>query len=343
MVAGVVMTTVKHMDLDALTASRREEWARLEELSRTRRPTSAEVDELVARYRSASSDLAEIKTSAGRSIEGDHLSTLLARARLRLTGAPENPLRQLPRFFALQLPAALYGLRWTTLWVAIGFVVVATVVASWIARDPQTLAALGSAAQLERYAEQDFTGYYSENPAAVFAGTVWTNNAWIAAQCVMFGITGFWPVMVLVQNAVGIGTAAAVLFAHGRGDVFLLYIAPHGQLELTCIFVAAAAGLHMFWALVAPGARRRADAVAAAGRSLATVAIGLVLALALAGLVEGFVTAQPWPWPVKIGIGTLALGVLLFTMLVVGRRAASAGETGDLTEYEAGTRPLVAG
>lgn len=337
------MRTVKQMDLDALTAARRAEWARLDELSRARRLTSVEVNGFVAHYRSASADLADMKTSAGRSPQADHVSTLLSRARLRLTGTPENVLRQLPRFFALQLPAALYRLRWTTLAIGLGFVAVSTLVAAWIARDPAALASLGPQAALAQYAEHDFTEYYSENPAAVFAGTVWTNNAWIAAQCVLFGITGFWPVMVLVQNAVGVGTAAAVLFAHGRGDVFLQHIAPHGQLELTCIFVAAAAGLHIFWALVAPGPRSRGAALAAAGRSLATVAVGLVLALALAGIVEGFVTPQPWPWAVKIGIGTLALGVFLAYMLVVGRRAARHGETGDLTEYEAGTPVLVAG
>jgi len=340
---GVGMGTVNHMDLDALTAARRAEWARLDELGRMRDLTGAEVDELVARYRSASADLAELKTAAGRSTEGDHLSTLLARARLRLTGTPDNVLRQVPRFFALQLPAALYRLRWTTLVVGLAFLAIGTLVAGWISRDPALLAALGDEMDLERYAQDDFVDYYSENPAAVFAGTVWTNNAWIAAQCVLFGITGVWPVMVIMQNAVGVGTAAAVLFAHGRGDVFLLYIAPHGQLELTCIFVAAAAGLHIFWAWVAPGARTRSEALAAAGRSLATVAVGLVLALALAGLVEGFVTGQPWPWPVKIGIGTVALGLFLWYMLVVGRRAVQRGETGDLTEYEAGTRRLVAG
>lgn len=337
------MGTVNHMDLDALTAARRGEWARLDDLGRTSRLTGAEVDELVARYRSASADLAEIKTAAGRSTEGDHLSTLLARARLRLTGASDNMLRQLPRFFRWQLPAALYRLRWTTLVVALGFFVVAALTATWIARDAAVLAALGGEAELAYYAEHEFADYYSRNPAAVFAGTVWTNNAWIAAQCVLFGITGFWPVMVIIQNAVGVGTAAAVLFAHGRGDVFLLFIAPHGQLELTCIFVAAAAGLHIFWAVVAPGPRSRGEALSAAGRSLATVAVGLVLALAVAGLIEGFVTAQPWPWPVKIGIGTLALALFLGYMLVVGRRAAAAGETGDLTEYEAGTPRLVAG
>ena len=66
-------------------------------------------------------------------------------------------------------------------------------------------------------------------------------------------------------------------------------------------------------------------------------------ALALSGVVEGFVTGQPWPWWLKIGIGALALGVFLFYMLFVGRRAARAGETGGLTAYEAGTPRLVSG
>lgn len=331
------------MDLDALTAARREEWARLDDLSRSRRLSGADVDELVTRYRAASADLADAKTSAGRTPQSDHVSTMLARARLRLTGAPENVTRQIPRFFALQLPAALYRVRWTTLAIAVGFVAVAAVVALWVSGDPALVASLGSRAQLEQYAENEFTEYYSENPAAVFAGTVWTNNAWIAAQCVLFGITGVWPVMVLVQNAVGIGTAAAVMIAFGRADVFALYILPHGLLELTCIFVAGAAGLQIFWAWVAPGPRPRGESLAGAGRSLATIAIGLVIALGVSGIVEGFVTPQPWPWPVKIGIGAAALALFLVYLLVVGRRAYRLGETGDLTEYETGTPTLVAG
>ncbi|HAQ59301.1 MAG TPA: hypothetical protein DCR63_02200, partial [Microbacterium sp.] len=243
----------------------------------------------------------------------------------------------------LQLPAALYRLRWTTLVIAAAFVVVVVVVAAWVAGDPALVDALGDRAGLEYYAQEEFTDYYSDNPAAVFAGTVWTNNAWIAAQCVLFGITGFWPVMVLIQNAIGVGTAAAVMFAFDRGDVFVLFILPHGLLELTSIFVAGAAGLHIFWAWIAPGPRTRGVALAAAGRSLVTVAIGLVLALLVSGIIEGFVTAQPWPWVIKIGIGALALGAFLFYMVVVGARAARLGETGDQRESEAGPSTLVSG
>ncbi|MBY0687221.1 stage II sporulation protein M [Microbacterium marinilacus] len=331
------------MDLDALATARRNEWARLDELSKRRGLTGGEVDELVARYQAASADLADIKTSAGRTPHGDHVSTILARARLALTGASDNVLRQLPRFFLHQLPAALYRVRWTTLAIALGFIAVVAVSGAWIAGDPALVATLGSEAQLEQYAEHEFTEYYTENPAAVFAGMVWTNNAWIAVQCVLFGVTGLYPVYILVQNAVGLGVAAAVMTVYGRLDVMILYILPHGLLEMTSIFVAGAAGLHVFWAWVAPGARTRGEALAQEGRALATVAIGLVFALALSGVVEGFVTGQPWPWWLKIGLGALALGVLLFWMLVLGRRAARAGETGDLTEYESGTPRLVAG
>ena len=65
--------------------------------------------------------------------------------------------------------------------------------------------------------------------------------------------------------------------------------------------------------------------------------------LFIAGLIEGFVTPQPWPWVVKIGIGAFALTGFLAYMLVLGGRARRAGETGDLVEFEAGATRVVAG
>jgi uncharacterized membrane protein SpoIIM required for sporulation len=131
--------------------------------------------------------------------------------------------------------------------------------------------------------------------------------------------------------------------AHDRLDVMVLYILPHGMLELTSIFVAAAAGLHLFWSWVAPGHRSRGESLAAEGRALATVAIGLVFTLFVSGLIEGFVTGGALAWPVKIGIGAAALGAFLIYMLVVGGRAHRRGESGDLVEFEAGTPRLLAG
>ncbi|GGI47702.1 putative membrane protein SpoIIM required for sporulation [Agromyces flavus] len=331
------------MDLDALATARHDDWERLDVLSRRPRLDGPAADELIERYQAAASDLSLVQATAGSTALGDRLSVSLARARLRFTGAPENPLRQLARFSLVGLPAALYRVRWLTLAVAVATFVVAALYALWVAGDPRVLANLGSEEELRALAEEGFVAYYSENPAASFAGSVWTNNAWIAAQCVAFGITGVWVPYVVLQNAQNLGLTAAVMFAYDEADTFFLYIAPHGLLELTCVFVAAAAGLRIFWAWVAPGPRTRGAALAEDARALFSVAIGLVFFLLVAGLIEGFVTPAPWPWPVKIGIGVLAMAWLLVMMLVLGRRAHRAGETGDLAAFDAGARRVVSG
>ncbi|MBT2500276.1 stage II sporulation protein M [Agromyces sp. ISL-38] len=331
------------MDLDALASARHDDWQRLDALAKARRLGGAEADELIERYQAAASDLSLVQTTAGSTALGDRLSISLARARLKFTGVPENPLRQFTRFALLSLPAALYRLRWLTVAVALATFAVAALYAWWIGSDPRVLSTLGTEAELRQIAEEGFVAYYSENPAASFAGAVWTNNAWIAAQCVAFGILGVWVPWVVLQNAQSLGVTAAIMFAYDEADTFFLYIAPHGLLELTCVFVAAAAGLRIFWAWVAPGPRSRGIALAEDARSLFSVAMGLVFFLFVSGLIEGFVTPAPWPWPVKIGIGVLALGGFLAYMLVLGRRAWRAGETGDLVEFDAGATRIVSG
>jgi uncharacterized membrane protein SpoIIM required for sporulation len=330
------------MDLDAYSAAHRDEWDRLARLGKKRRFTGAEADELIEHYQAGAAQLSAIQTTAGESAAGDRLSLALSRARLRFTGAPANVLSRLPRFFLVQLPAALYRVRWLSLAVAAASVLVAVLYGWWAAANPEVIAAMGSRADIERYREE-FINYYSEFSGGSFTTVVWTNNAWLAAQCIAFGITGLYPAFLLFTNAQGLGMAAAALGSIDSLDVFFLYIAPHGQLELYAIFVAGAAGFRVFWSWIAPGPRTRAQALGEEGRAMFTIVVGLVLALFLSGIIEGFVTRQDWPWAIKIGIGTIALGSVLAYQWILGRRAFRAGETGDLDEFEAGARQLVAG
>ncbi|NYD66650.1 stage II sporulation protein M [Agromyces atrinae] len=331
------------MDLDAFHEARRPEWDRLDVLARERTLDGAGADELIERYQAGASDLSIIKTSAGSTPVGDSLSVSLSRARLRFTGTGENLLAAMPRFFLLQLPAALYRVRWLTLAVAVATVAIAALVAGWAVADPRVLAALGTDADFQKLVDEDFVNYYSENPAAAFTGLVWTNNAWIAAQCIAFGILGVFVPYIIVQNAANVGLTAGIMFSYGEGDTFFQYILPHGLLELTAVFVAAAAGLRIFWAWVAPGARTRGEALATEGRALFTVAIGLVIVLFVSGVIEGFVTPSPLPWQLKIAIGAIALLAFLAYMVIVGGRAVRAGESGDLVEFDSGSRRIVAG
>lgn len=331
------------MDLDAYSAAHRDDWDELARLAAQRRLSGAEADDLIDRYQAGASQLSAMQATTGSSVQGDRLSLGLSRARLKFTGTGTNVLSRMPVFFGLQLPAALYRIRWLSLAVAAATALVAVLYAVWALQTPGVLQNFGTEELRRQFAEKDFVNYYSEHGTSSFTALVWTNNAWLAAQCVAFGIIGVYAPYLLFTNAQNLGLSAALMGAHDRLDVFFLYIAPHGQLELYSIFVAGAAGIMIFWAWIAPGARTRSQALAEDGRALITVAIGLAISLFVSGVIEGFVTRQDWPWVIKIGIGTLALAAFLSYQWIIGRRAYRAGETGDLDEFEAGARRIVAG
>ena len=122
--------------------------------------------------------------------------------------------------------------------------------------------------------------------------------------------------------------------------MFFGLISPHGILELTAVFVAAGAGLRLGWAWVDPGPLPRGRALAAAGREAIVVAVGLVVVLAVSGVIEAFVTPSPLPtWAPGRDRRCSPRRLFLGYVLVYGRRAALAGESSDL---ELGQREDVA-
>jgi len=322
------------VDLDAFTTVRGPSWARLDELARRRRLDGDEADELVRLYQAVATDLSAVRSSAPDPEVVTRLSQLLARARASIAGAHEPAWRDVTKLLLVSIPAALYRIRWWTVTVMVVCVAVAVVAGWWVYTDPDALASMGTPAEQQAYVEDAFAQYY--DPGIGFATMVWTNNAWIAALCVGLGISGIGPVYVLATNAVSVGAIGGMMAYHDSLGVFLTLISPHGLLELTAIFVAGAAGLRIFWTWVDPGPRTRSRALAQEGRALFTVALGLVGALGVSALVEGFVTGSGLPWGVKIAIGALALAGFWAYTIVLGRRAVLDGETGDLEDDRAG-------
>jgi uncharacterized membrane protein SpoIIM required for sporulation len=331
------------VDLDAFVSVHRGEWDRLDELTRRRRLSGEEADELVTLYRRAATHLSVVRSAAPEAALAGRLSTTVARGRGAVTGGHEPVWREAVRMATVSFPAAVYRARWWTLFGAVLTAVVGGLTGWWVATTPQAQAAVGSQAQIRQLVEVDFEGYYSEYAAGSFAARVWTNNAWVAALCIALGITGVGVIVVLLQNAVNVGLVGGLMAANGRLDLFFGLITPHGLLELTAVFVAAGAGLKLFWAWVDPGPRPRGQALAEEGRAMVTVAIGLVVVLFVSGLVEAFVTPSPLPTWARIGIGFLAWAAFLGYVTYFGRPAVLAGETGDLAAELREDRVPVAG
>lgn len=330
------------VDTDAFVAVHQSEWDRLAELSDHRRLTAEEADELLRLYERTSTHLSMVQAVDPGGPLAAGLSSRLGRARTQLTGVGENVFVSVAYFFAQTLPAAFYRLRWLTLILGAAFVLVAVWFGQWAATHPD-IDLLASEEMRRQLAEEDFVNYYSEHPSSSFSAQVWTNNAWIAAQMVAFGVTGVWVPFILFINASSIGITAGMMYEQDAGDVFWANILPHGLMELTAIFIAGAAGLRICWAWVAPGQMRRLTSLAREGRRLITVAIGLVIVLLISGLVEGFVTPSPvLPSWAKITIGALVLVAYWAYTLVLGGRAYRAGVTGDVGRYDSGEHELTA-
>ena len=329
------------MDLDAYVAAHSRDWQRLEHLlgraSRPGRLGGAEVDELVDLYQRTATHLSVVQ-SAGRDAQlVARLSSLVARARGTVAGGRQASWQGAVRFLTEDFPAVCYRTRWWWGGAALFFLVVATASGVWVAGDPDVRAALGDPESVRRLVEEDFESYYSSAPAQDFAARVFTNNAFLAAQAVVFGLLLGIPIpFVLFSNAANVGISGGLLAANDRLGLFFGLILPHGLLELTAVFVACGLGLKLGWTVVDPGRRTRTAALAQEGRALVSGALGLALMLFVSGLIEGFVTPSGLPTWARVGVGVLAEAAFLAYVFGPGRRAHRAGVSGDLREGAAG-------
>jgi uncharacterized membrane protein SpoIIM required for sporulation len=323
------------MDLDSYILQHGAQWDRLTELTQRRgRLTGAEADEVVDLYQRVSTHLTVIRSTASDPVLESRLSALVASARSIVTGVTLPVWQSLGRFFVAGFPAAVYRARRWWLTVALINVSVAILVAWRVINTPGLADSLLDDESVKQLVNHDFASYYSENPAADFALEIWLNNAEVTAVCLVMGIAIIPVIVVLWSNIANLGIIAGFMIDAGRADVFYGLILPHGLLELTVIFVAAGAGLRLGWSWIAPGSRTRSHALAVEGRAVGGIALGLGVWLLISGLVEAFVTPSTLPAWARIAIGALVWAGFIGYVFTLGRRAARAGETGDVTEEE---------
>ena len=132
-------------------------------------------------------------------------------------------------------------------------------------------------------------GDVDQDQLTAFASFLFNNNAQIAlfafALGFAFGIPTAW---LLVWNGINLGSMYAVFWAKGLGYEFTGWLLIHGTTELFAIVLAGAGGFVIGGAVAFPGRRSRLASARESGQKAATIAMGCVIMLIIAAVLEGF-------------------------------------------------------
>jgi uncharacterized membrane protein SpoIIM required for sporulation len=330
------------VDIDAFVAANQSAWARLQQLTTQARHirsiTPDDLDELTALYESCGAHLAHARVRyAADSMLINRLTLLVGDTHTVLYGqrTPEAR-RTISTFITVTFPEAVVSLRRFILAASLLTLVPWAAFQVWLSVSPRAFELIAPAAAREAYLNHDFADYYSSQPAQNFATQVFLNNVRVAFIAFAAGIlVCVVTAAVLAYNGANGGIAGGMFTHVGEGSTFWGLILPHGLLELSAVIVAGAAGLRIGWTIIDPGDRRRLAALADESRRAGNVLVGLVAAFLLAALVEGFVTGQPWPTVVRVGIGVAVFAI--FWGFTIARGIADPGTSDPGTSDLDGT------
>ncbi|HLZ45919.1 MAG TPA: stage II sporulation protein M [Gemmatimonadales bacterium] len=172
----------------------------------------------------------------------------------------------------------------------------------------------------ERQAEGRGYAQQGEYARPRVAAMIITNNIQVSFLAFVGGLTGgLLTAWVLLSNGLSLGFAFGLFRNYGALSYLTTFVAGHGVLELTAIFISAGAGFRMAKGLIAPGDRARKDALVMEGRIAVRMIGAVVTLLAIAGTIEGLLSTSDAPAAVKYGVSAATV-VLLVLYLANGYR-----------------------
>jgi uncharacterized membrane protein SpoIIM required for sporulation len=320
---------------------REDGWRELEHLlglaeKRGARALSAEeLQRLPLLYRAAMSSL-----SVARSIALDrnlllYLENLALRAFLTVYG-PRMRLRDgAAEFLRAGFPAAVRAAAWHIV-IAIG-VLAAGIVAgfaltvsdeSWFsAFVPSGLAGgRGPTSTRASLADGEIFAPWPGVTAAflVLANFLFTHNTTIAILTFSLGIAAGVPtLLLLVYQGLMLGAFLALHYNRGLTVEFLGWVAIHGVTEIGAIILCAAGGFVIADKILFPGRYSRVESLALNGRAAARIAVGAVLMLFIAAILEGGFRQLVQSTPLRLAIGILSGCVWFAYFSIAGRKGAT--------------------
>jgi uncharacterized membrane protein SpoIIM required for sporulation len=298
-----------------------------------------EIPAFAARYREVAADLARARTYGVDSRVIEYLERVVSAGHNALYRARGKEATPFARYLLRDFPAAVVQ-SWAYVLVAFVLFIVPGVVGYVMIRERPALAdeivspVMVSRAEqaAERVAEGRGYAQAEGEDRPVIAAAIIGNNIQVSFGVFAGGLTaGLLTAWLLFSNGMQLGLGFGLFQNYGALGYLTTFVAGHGVLELTAIFIAAGAGFRLAKAMIAPGDRTRKDALVVEGRVAARMVGAVVTLLAIAGVIEGLLSTSDAPAAWKYGVSATTV-VLLALYLASG--------SGYLKELGARSSPI---
>jgi len=278
-----------------------------------------QIPAFAARYREVAADLARARTYRVDSRVIEYLERVVSAGHNALYRAWGRRRTPVIRHLVQDFPAAVVQSRYYVLAALLLFAFPAAVGYAIIRARPGVADEVMSPVMVSR-AEQagenqaQGVGYAQsrKEDLPVIASAIISNNIGVSFWAFVGGmLAGTLTVWMLVLNGLQLGMGFGLFVNYHAGGYLATFIAGHGWLELTAIFIAAGAGFRLAGALIAPGDRTRQDALVVEGRIAARMIGAAVSLLAVAGAIEGLLSASDAPASLKYAVSAATVALLL--------------------------------
>jgi uncharacterized membrane protein SpoIIM required for sporulation/uncharacterized RDD family membrane protein YckC len=286
---------------------------------------AGEIPAFAARYREVAADLARAHTYGVDPRVIEYLERVVSAGHNALYRARGKQGTPLARYLLRDFPAAVVQ-SWAYVLVAFALFIVPAAVGYVMIRERPGLAdeivspvMVGRAEQAaERRAEGRGYAEAEGDKRPVIAAAIISNNIQVSFGVFVGGLTcGLLTAWLLFANGMMLGLGFGLFKNYGALGYLTTFVAAHGVLELTAIFIAAGAGFRLAKAIIAPGDRTRKDALVVEGRVAVRMVGAVVTLLAIAGAIEGLLSASDAPAVWKYGVSA-ATAVFLLLYLASG-------------------------
>jgi uncharacterized membrane protein SpoIIM required for sporulation/uncharacterized RDD family membrane protein YckC len=283
---------------------------------------AAAIPTFAAQYREVAADLARARTYGVDARVLEYLERVVSAGHNALYGRHTRVRVQVSELLLREIPAAVVAGRGYVLAALLAFALPAVTGYLLIRERPAVAEEVLPDEMIARAragGEHRAAGLgYAQAPSMylpVVASRIITSNVQVAFFAFALGSTaGLGTLVLLVMNGLFFGAVLGLFANYSLAGWLLTFVAGHGVLELTAIFIAGGAGFRIAGAIIAPGDRTRRDALVLEGRMAARMVAASVTLLAIAGTIEGLLSASDAPAANKYAVSA-ASAVFLFLYL----------------------------